>query len=126
MTQPQYAQPGQPAPPAGKPQPPVVTPAPGDPLDELLNQQVAAEARVADAEAALESIKDRIKIMLTAAYPGIGVIDIAGSQYRPAQRLAWRTPRGLDTERLKRDAREVYNAFLVWKKPYWELRKRGS
>lgn len=125
MAQPQqYAVPGQPAPPP-KPEPPLVTPAPGDPLDELLGQMAAAQAQADEAKARLDAIRDRIKVMLTAAYPRIGTIDIAPGQYRPGYRLAWRTPRGLDTDALKREARDVYNRFLVWQKPYWELRKRG-
>ena len=126
MTQPQqYAQPGQPAPPSQPPPPLLVTPEPGSPLDDLLSQREAAIARVEEAEAYLEAVKDRIKVILTGAYPGVPVIDIAPGTHRPALRLAWRTPRGLDTDRMKREASAVYNSFLVWKKPYWELRKRS-
>lgn len=130
MTTPQQQQQttlyGQPAPPPDrKPEPPLVAPQAGSELDDLLTQLVAAEAQKAEAEARVTAIKDRIKVTLTALYPRIPVIDIAPGQYRPALRLAWRTPRGLDTDRMKREARQVYDAFLVWQKPYWELRKRG-
>jgi hypothetical protein len=102
--------------------PPRIVPQPHTPLHELLGQREAAKAAVAEAEARLEAISSAIKNLVTQANPGIAVFDIAGDANIAPLRLAWRTPQGLDTDRFKTEQREMYRHYLIWKKPYWELR----
>jgi hypothetical protein len=119
-TQPGVAPAG--SPPATPPPPPRVTPQPGSPLHELLGQREAAKAQAADAKARVDAIDKAIKNMLTQANPGVAVIDIAGDSALPPLRLAWRTPRRLDTERFRTEHKPLYDYYLKWGTPYWELR----
>jgi hypothetical protein len=110
------------SPPATPPPPPRVTPVPGQPLHELLGQREAAKAQLAEAKARVDTIDKAIKNMLTQANPGVAVIDIAGDSSVAPLRLAWRTPRRLDTERFKAEQKQMYDHYLTWGTPYWELR----
>ena len=96
MTTPPGTIPAGPVPATPLPTPRVI-PQPGTPLHELLGQREAARARLADAEARVKAIDAAIKNMLTAANPGVPVIDIGGDANITPLRLAWRTPRRLDT-----------------------------
>jgi hypothetical protein len=104
--------------PASPPPPVRVTPEPGTPLHELLGQREAANDRV-------DAINKAIANILTHQHPGVGVIDIAAARMTPL-RLAWRTPRRLDTDRFRKEQAAMYDYYLKWGKAYWDLRPISS
>lgn len=109
-------------PPADPPPPPRITPRPGTALHELLGRREAAKADEAEAKSRVKAIDSAIKNLLTQANPGIAVIDVTGDATIAPLRLAWRTPRRFDTDRFKTEQRPMYDAYLKWGTPYWELR----
>ena len=109
---------------------PLVVPAPGSRLEQLLDMQAAAEAAVADAEANLKSIKDGIKaeaaqaaqFLIPQGTPLPPVIDIAGTAYRPGLVQRWKVPRKLIRSRLDRDYPGLLDQYSEYGTGYWELR----
>lgn len=125
----QYPQPvPQPVPQAAgaappKPPPFLITAQAGTPLTDLLDRREAARAELAEVAARVDSLTAAIKDQTTGAAPeGTAVIDI-DSPGRGRMRLAWRQGNRVDTERLKNEMRQVYDAYLKPGKGYWDLRK---
>jgi hypothetical protein len=113
-----------PAPPAAIPQ---VVPAPGSRLEQLLDIREAARAAKNEAEANLDAINKGIETEVAGAYPGLGVIDIAGSPHRPGLRLRyhpgkWHVP----AETLKTRYPQIWGAEAKQERGYWQLHPRGS
>ena len=113
---------------------PLVVPAPGSRLEQLLDMQAAAEAAVADAEANLKMIKDGIKaesareakrlLALPDDVPLPPVIDIAGTAHRPGLVQRWKVPRKLNRSRLDHDHPGLWDAYAEYGQGYWELRAK--
>jgi len=111
---------------------PLVVPAPGSRLEQLLDLQAAAEAAVADAEATLKTIKDGIKaeaaqaaqFLIPQGTPLPPVIDIAGTAYRPGLTQSWKFRRTLNRKRLDRDYPGLWEAYAEYGQGYWELRAK--
>ena len=111
---------------------PLVVPAPGSRLEQLLDRQAAAEAAVTDAERTLREIKDGIKAeaALAAQYlipqgtPLPPVIDIAGTAFRPGLTQRWKVPRKLNRQRLDRDHPGLLDEYSEYGQGYWELRAK--
>ena len=109
---------------------PLVVPAPGSRLEQLLDLQAAAEAAVTDAEANLKTIKDGIKAeaaqaaqyLIPQGTPLPPVIDIAGAAHRPGLTLRWKVPRTLNRKNLNRDHPGLLDQYSEYGTGYWELR----
>jgi hypothetical protein len=109
---------------------PLVVPAPGSRLEQLLDMQAAAEAAVTDAEANLKMIKDGIKaesaaaaqLLLPQGTPLPPVIDIAGTAHRPGLTQRWKVPRRLNRKRLDRDHPGLWDEYAEYGDGFWELR----
>ena len=109
---------------------PLVVPAPGSRLEQLLDLQAAAEAALADAERTLREIKDGIKaeaaqaaqFLIPQGTPLPPVIDIAGTAHRPGLTQRWKVPRKLNRQRLDRDHPGLWDAYAEYGQGYWELR----
>ena len=127
----QYAH-GQPVPSAPPspapvpPPPPRYTPQQGSRNDSLLDMLETAKAQVKEAEARVTAIKKAIENEATSMFAGARLIEIPGTPSRPAYRLRWVTPKGVDLDELKARYLAVYNECLVWKTPYWQLEKVKS
>ena len=111
---------------------PLVVPAPGSRLEQLLGMQAAAEAAVKDAEDNLKMIKDGIKaeaaqaaqFLIPEGTPLPPVIDIAGDATRPSLTQRWCTPRRLQGAKLKADYPELWEKYAEYGNGYWELRAK--
>lgn len=117
--QPVPAVPPQPAP--VPPPPPRYAPDPGSRADTLLDMLETAKAQAKEAANRVTAIKKAIENEATALYAGARVIEIPGKPGRPAYRLRWVTPKGVDHDILRERHLDVYNECLAWKTPYWQL-----
>lgn len=120
--QPQQAQPVPPPAPPPKPVPVVIRAQEGSPLAELLDRRDAAKAQLKEIEGEVERWTAEIKTSLTSALEGAEVIDI-DSPGRRRLRLAYRQGWRVDTDRLRRELRDVWLAYRKPTKGYWELRE---
>ena len=111
---------------------PLVVPAPGSRLEQLLDMQAAAEAAVKDAEDNLKMIKDGIKaeaaqaaqFLIPEGTPLPPVIDIAGDAARPPLVQRWKVPRKLNRAKLDADYPGLAETYMEYGNGYWELRAK--
>ena len=111
---------------------PLVVPAPGSRLEQLLGMQAAAEAAVTDAGDNLKMVKDGIKaeaaqaaqLLIPPGTPLPPVIDIAGDATRPGLTQRWKVPRKLNRAKMDADHPGLYEAYTEYGDGYWELRAK--
>lgn len=111
---------------------PLVVPAPGSRLEQLLGMKGAAEAAVKEAEDTLAMVKDGIKaevaqaarLLLPDGTPLPPVIDIAGDATRPALTQRWKVNRKLNRAKLDADYPGLWDSYAEYGTGYWELRAK--
>ncbi len=111
---------------------PLIVPAPGSRLEQLLGMQDAAEAAVKDAEANLKMVKDGIKaeaaqaaqLLIPEGTPLPPVIDIAGDAARPGLVQRWKVPRKLNRAKMDADYPGLWDSYAEYGQGYWELRAK--
>ena len=113
---------------------PLVVPAPGSRLEQLLDMQAAAEAAVKEAGDTLDMIKAGIKaesaraakelLRIPDGAPLPPVIDIAGAAHRPGLTQRWKVPRKLNRTRLDHDHPGLWDEYAEYGQGYWELRAK--
>lgn len=126
MTMPPGAPPAGPPPPVAPPKPPPyrITADAGSELDKLIAQRDMAKARAAEAKDIAETLDTRVKNYLSRLLPrGATEIEVAPGEHRPGIRMSFRRQRRLDNDRLKTEQPHIYNAYLKWGKPFFEINK---
>jgi hypothetical protein len=126
MTMPAGALTPGPPPPVAPPKPPPfrITATSGSELDELIAQRDMAKARAAEAKEIADTLDARVKSYLSRLLPrGATEIEVAAGEHRPGIRMSFRRQRRLDTDRLKTEQPAIYNAYLKWGKPFFEISK---
>jgi hypothetical protein len=130
VTTPQQAPPQLPEPPPARPDPYVITPRPGDRLDDLLSRLDAADAALAQAKSYRDTIDAALKLHLTSMIPRdgqgrltTGAVDIPASATRKARRLGWGAKRTFDKDRFVQvHGQAAYDSWLKFGKGFWGWR----
>jgi hypothetical protein len=105
-----------------------IDPAPGTPLDDLMNQRDAAKARLDAAQKDYDSVDADIKNLTTMAVPeGTERIVIGASPSRPQMTLTWHAGTWYaPVQWLKDNAPATWDACRKQGKGYWGWGKAGS
>jgi hypothetical protein len=104
-----------------------IDPAPGSPLDVLMDRHSAAKARKKEAAEEFDAIDAEVKALTTVVVPeGTERITIGGSQSgRPAMLLLWKREQRFNTRRFKQAYADLYESFRDWA-GHWEMRELGG
>ena len=105
-----------------------IDPAPGSPLDQLMNRKDAAKARLDEAQADFDAVDAEIKAQVTMAVPeGTEKIVISGGTSRPPQALTWHEGKWYaPVQWLKDYAPAVWEASRKQGRGYWGWGKPGG
>jgi hypothetical protein len=110
-----------------------VTPGPGSELEQKADQLELARAERDEAIARYDTLNAAIKALAVARAtatlpPGSPTPDdvlITGSSARPPYRVRWKPERRLNTQRLKDEQPELYEAYREWG-GHWETTIAGG
>ncbi len=111
---------------------PLIVPAPGSRLEQLLGMLPAAEAAVKETGDTLDMVKKGIKaeaaqaaqFLIPQGTPLPPVIDIAGDAARPGLTQRWKVPRKLNRAKLDKDWPGLWDSYAEYGQGYWELRAK--
>lgn len=104
-----------------RPQRQLVTAPPGSRLESLLASYEAVKAASDEASGRLENLKDAIKAEVTAAYPGVPALTLAGGPGMPVLSMTYVTSWRFDSKKLKDDDPHTYVRYAR-QGGHWELR----
>ena len=104
-----------------------IDPAPGSPLDQLMDRRAAAKARKDEAERDFEAADAEVKSLTTAVAPqGTERIVIGGSTSgRPGMVLLWKREKRFNGKKFRETYQDLYESFREWA-GHWEMREIGG
>lgn len=105
-----------------------INPAPGSPLDQLMDRRAAAKARKDEAAAEFDAIDAEIKGLTTIVAPeGTERIVISGNPRsgRASMQLLWKREKRFNSKRFKAAYQDLYESFREWS-GHWEMRETGN
>ena len=109
-----------------KPPPFLVTPEPGDELDDLLARLDMADAQLDEAKKYRDSIDAKVKAHLTGMVPRnpdgslvTGTITVPASQVRKPRTLSWKVTRVFSKDKFDADHPGMREQYMVPGKGFW-------